>query len=191
MVPNKTVRYFILSQLSLLVFLGICNIIRPTFLVGNFEGGFSNYGTRAATVIPFSLAYLFSGLFTLLAIQSMDRSSATIRRIGRALYIQVFLLLVVLLSTYPYKLNPFFKYVHIGVGLVLLAYNFWLIIWVTEKFYQDKINKLLLLGGLGGVIFTLVSLSGAFHLLLLAQLLSSLVFGIFIIRLGAQLSEKS
>ncbi len=185
---NKVVRYLILSQLSLYGFLGICSFINPEFLFG--EGGVSNYGVYRTTVVPFTSAFLLSGMFLILASRCIPKSPVTSLRIRRALWVQALLLFAVLLSTYPYKLNHTYKYMHITAGVLLLIFNVILVSWVTLRVYRDKINILLLIGEFVGFLITLLTLLGVIHWLFVAQVLTSLFFGVFIIRLGKRITSE-
>lgn len=185
---NRVVRYLILSQVSLYGFLGICGFINPAFLFG--EGGASNYGVQSATVLPFTLAFVFSGVFLIWATRFIPKVPETSLRVRRALWVQAFLLFAVLISTYPYKLNLTFKYIHITMGVLLLIFNIVLVSWVTLRLYRDKINILLLTIESLGFLITFLTLSGLIQWLFVAQTLTSLAFSVFIIRLGKLITSE-
>lgn len=185
---NKTVRYLILSQLSLYIFLGICSIINPAYFFS--DGGVSNYGVQRSTVVPFSLAFLISGAFLIMATRFMPTTPKMFQRVRCALWLQAFLLFAVLFSTYPYMLNQSYKYIHIAIGALLLVFNLVFVAWVTLRLYRDSINGLLLTLEFIGFLMTFFTLLGLVQLLFIAQVLTSLTFGVFIIRLGERITSE-
>ncbi|MFI5035148.1 MAG: hypothetical protein ACHQFZ_02960 [Acidimicrobiales bacterium] len=108
------------SQASFVGLLGLCVALRPGLALGANEGGVSNYGVHAATVLPYSLAYALSAVLAARAARLLSRTGAP-RGVGVTLTALAVLLTATLLTTYTYKTNPALKDLHfaVGAGLVL------------------------------------------------------------------------
>ena len=169
---KKVSHYLLLSQLSLLVGLGICLAIIPTFLFAHDQGGTSNYGVRLATVVPYTLGLLLCGVCIVRAASLTPRSPTTLLHYRRALYTLAVLVFVVLASTYPYKIDTTLKDVHLVAGTLLLSFELAMSVWLVLALFRDWINVLALSLQAVGCALALVTLIGDLHVLFVAQLVS-------------------
>jgi len=184
-------RYLLLSQCSLFLFLGICIAIDPHVLLARDEGGVSNYGVTGKTVAPFTIALILCGLFVLMAAHIAPLAPPVIDRLRCALVILGVLLLLLLITTYPYKLNSALKDIHIGVGSILLCFEMAMGIWMTVVLQRDRVTLLLLVLQSIGFLLAFVTLIGVLHILFISQVVASLAFGILLVRIAYQLTERS
>jgi hypothetical protein len=182
-------RFLLLSQCSLFLFLAVCVAIVPHVLLARDEGGVSNYGIYGKTVVPFTIALVACGVFILMAAQIAPRTPTVLERFRCALQILGVLFLLLLTTTYPYKLNPMLKDVHVGVGSILFLFEMAMGIWIAVVLQRDWITVLLLLLQAIGFLLALSTLIGVLHILFISQIIASLAFGVLLVRMAFQLGS--
>lgn len=182
MAVQKTVRYVILGQVGLFFFLIVCIILMPRFLFERDEGGLSNYGTYVKTVVPYSFALGLSGLLNLKAAASMDYPTKASQRLRKVLATLGVGGIIVLLSTYPYKLNTVLADMHIGLSVLLFTFELMAGVWFVRVVVNNKLAIALLGVQVVGFLLILSSTIGFIRILLLAQMLTSLAFGVLMVR---------
>ncbi len=188
---SRSIRYLTLSQLCFFIFVILCISLMPDFLFSRDEGGISNFGVHRATILPFTLAFLGSSLLILKAARFIPSSSKLYNRLRYGLYILACLILSVLASTYPYKLNKTLDNLHILIGLMLFYYEMGFAIWLTLVVKRKRVNFLLLIIQSLGFFMGLLTLINVIHLLFVAQVITSLGFGLLIIYSVGQLMQSN
>jgi hypothetical protein len=184
---RRVVRYLLLSQLSFFGCLGICLAIFPRFVFERNEVGVSNYGVRAATTVPYTLGFLLCAIFIVKAGHLIPRSPPILGRFRNSLFTLGALLILVLASTYSYKINIVFTDIHILTGGLLISFELVMSLSLTLGLPWSWSNLLLLVVQASGCVLALITLLGVLHLLLLAQLIACGAFGVLLVRLGNQL----
>ncbi len=162
----------------------------PHVLLASDEGGVSNYGVYGKTVVPFTIALVACGVFILMAAQIAPRTPTLLERFRCALQILGLLFLLLLTTTYPYKLNSTLKDVHVGVGSILFLFEMAMGIWMTVVLQSDWITVQLLLLQSIGFLLALSTLIGVLHILFLSQIIASLAFGVLLVRMAFQLESS-
>ncbi len=186
---NKVVRYLVLSQLSLFIFLGICIVLIPRFLFDRNEGGVSNYGIHRVTVVPYTLAFLLCGIFVMLAARFIPHTTKLFNCLRYALYALACLLLLGLATTYPYKINTTFQYLHIASTITIFCFEMAMAIWMIFALLRDRVNIILLAAQVSGFLIAFFTFIGTIYLLFVAQIITSLAFSALLIRSGRQLIQ--
>jgi len=184
---HAAVRYVWLSQLSLWACLTVCTILMPHFLFERNEGGVSNYGVHALTVVPYSLAFGLGGTFLLMAAYHLP----TLREIPRhrlqfVLAMLGCLLLLVLLTTYPYKVNKFYNQLHIYTSTALFVVELLTAIWMALRLAPDRIKLSLFTMQVFGSALSLLTLVGVLHVLFISQFIVGVSFGALLVRTMSQ-----
>jgi hypothetical protein len=154
----------------------------PHFLFERNEGGMSNYGVHAKTVVSYSFALGLSGIFTVKAASLVNQKKEITKTLRKLLVVLGLSSIVVLLSTYPYKIDTLLADIHIGISILLFAFEVIASIWFVRTLSRNWINAVLLGVQTLGFLLILGSAIGIVHILLLAQLVASLAFGIFLVR---------
>jgi hypothetical protein len=180
-------KYLLLSQLCLLLSVVICLLLLPHFLFSKHEGGMSNYGVHLKTIIPYSLGLLLASFYALRAALAIKIRSSPLRWL---LLGYSALLLLVLVTTYPYKLNVYLKDTHIAVSIVLFWFEVLAAIWLCRAFLEDKINISLVILQIVGLIIGGLTLFGVFQLLFTSELLTIIPFGIILLRSSAATAQN-
>jgi hypothetical protein len=167
----------IFGQVMLYLSLAVCIALKPHYLNG--DAGISNYGIHRLVFIPYTVGFLASGLFTIAAARLISPNT-TYRKYVTFLYLVGGLLLVLLISTYPYQHSQFLTDLHIAIGGLLFIAELIFSIWLVRNVYRGP----LWLGLLGlqiiGCIFILLSLQGTLRLLLAGQAIAGISFGILL-----------
>lgn len=174
--PRAATRYIVWSQVGFYTFITICTIISPEFLFERNEGGMSNYGVHAKTVIPFTLAFLSSMVLVAMAAHVLSRRI----KLKVILYAFSILLLLVMLSTYPYKVNDFYRQLHIVTGILLVSFETVVSIWLATAI-RDHIATILLAFQVVGSVLALLTLVGVFHILFITQIITGVAFGALLV----------
>lgn len=168
-------RLLFVSQLCLSIGLFVCVLLMPHFLFESNEGGVSNYGTYTKTVIPYTFGFGICGILTL----RVARIS-TNRMMHRLLWILGLLYLFVLISTYPYKLDATYDNIHHAAGASLLIYSLGFGMWLSLFRARSIATIALFTAQLIGFLMAILTSLGVLHVLFIAELLSSLAFGVLL-----------
>jgi hypothetical protein len=186
-----TIKYLLVGQISLFLFLFICFLLTPHFLLESNEGGVSNYGLYARTVVPYTLAFGICGLSTLQSVRFIPRGVAAFKFLKSALSWLGIIYLLVLFSTYPYKVNDIFNHIHIYIAAILFVSQIILSLWFVMIFARTLINLVILAIQFLSFILATLNFFGYVHLLFAVELLSSLAFGILLVRTTAKLQAAA
>lgn len=173
-------RYTIYSQVVLALSLIICTIISPHFLFSSNEGGVSNYAVHAATIVPTTLGFLGCALLLVTAARHLARDSYSARfapwlKLAAAGYA------LVLLSSYPYKLNGFFDKTHVYISLAFAVFLLIATVRLVRYNHLDKLGVLAMTLVLGGFALGIATLANATHVLFMSQTLIGFGFGMTLI----------
>jgi hypothetical protein len=180
MAMNHAARLVMFAQLSLFLCLFACFLLMPHFLFESNEGGVSNYGTYARTVIPYTIGFALCGVLTIRAAFSLPKE-ASYRTLQRVLLLLGTLYLLELLSTYAYKLNNTFNNVHVYISVISAAYCMAIGVWLALSIARNAVNvSLVLVQSLGFVVAGLTYL-GYLHVLFIAEMGTGVVFGTLLV----------
>jgi hypothetical protein len=186
----STTRDVVYSQCCLFFFWAVCIALEPRFLLERDEGGLSNFGVHARTVVPYSLAFLLPALLIARAALAIDEVDTTARRFRRILLALAWLLLAVLVSTYCYKLNVELRDLHIGVAIAMLCFETAASAWIALAVTGRLVDRVLLGVQVAGLVIAALTLVGVLHLLFLAQLVTSAAFGALLVRGALALEHR-
>ncbi len=177
---NRTAAgYLLLGQLCLIGSAAICYLLLPQYTSGG--GGASNYGVHRQTIVFFSFGLLACGISTSLAAQRLAAAKPPQIALRRGLWLLAALLIAVLLSTYPYKLNAALDVLHRLVTIALFVYEILLGGWLVWHISRRRLNYLLFIVQLAGSLLAVLSLLEIVHLLFIAQLIAALSFGALLV----------
>lgn len=174
-------RLLLVAQLSLFMGLFICVLLIPHYLFEVDEGGVSNYGTVAKTIIPYTVGFSACGIITIWAAYSLPRTTTSAKQLRPLLTVLGLLYIFVLLSTYPYKLSTLYNYLHQVAGAAIMLYSVGLGAWLS--LFKTRSNTVLLLFAAQLIGFALAVLTHfrVIHILFIAELLESLAFGVLLV----------
>jgi len=187
---NKIINRLVWSQLALFGFLGVCILLMPHFLLEHNEGGVSNYGVNVRTVVPYSLAFLLCAGAVLQAARSIPSSGRVLAHLRSVLYAYVGLLLLVLVTTYPYKLNATLTDLHDLSAILSFWFEAIVSGWLFLAGRRDVAAAGLLAAQVVGFGLGFTTFVGAVHLLFIAQMVSGLAFGLLLIRTARELLDR-
>jgi hypothetical protein len=173
----KLRRYLWLSQAALFVLLVTCTVISPKVAFRN--GGVSNFGNQASTVVFYSLSFVLSAVFLYLAAELLLRLKGY-RHVARILKAIALLELLVLVSTYPRHLRIGYEYLHDVLGVGLFFYQFALAVWLVRR-QRQAAAFILILCQAAGALVGLLSLFKVIHLLFIGQIVGALSFGVLLV----------
>jgi hypothetical protein len=169
----------------------VCIAIRPRYLVSANEGGISNFGIHAVTVVPFTAAFVAAAALLFAAARTSAPRSGLDRRFGTALRALSAVLVVVLVSTYDYKAAVWLHDLHVDVAIAATLYESALAVGVVAAVTRDSADLAALGVQLAGLALAACSLAGWLHVLLVAQLVGSAGFAVLVIRATAALAGRA
>jgi len=182
---RSPVRLLLIAQLCLFAGLLICVLLMPHFLFEANEGGVSNYGTYAKTVVPYTLGFGGCGIITIQAALRISRKDTS-----RKLLLTLGLLyLFVLLSTYPYKLDGFYHDVHELAGAALVIYTVAFGMWLSLRKTRSTPTLLLFTAQCLSFLLAALTYTRLIHILFIAEFLVSTAFGTLLICSFKQLAS--
>jgi len=178
---KTSTRLALLGQLLFVAGIALCTALLPHFAFERNEGGVSNYGVHAQTVVPFSIAFLGCGACTVAAGLRFDARKVRAARCVKPLLIFVGLMLItVALTTYPYKVSAFFDDVHEAVSsayvLVELAIGFYF--W---RLARTRLATAFFGAQALGFVLAAATYFGALHVLFIAEVLAGCAFGALLV----------
>jgi hypothetical protein len=178
---HRAVRMAMFAQLSLFFFLTVCFLLMPHFLLESNEGGVSNYGVHAKTIVPYTLAFGLCGGLTLLAVQDLPRDIPNRRMLQWVLSLAGTLYILVLISTYAYQLNNAFDTIHEYAGVALFLLEVIAAIWLVRMRVHDTLQILSFAVLLTGFTLSALTYFGYLHVLFIAEMLTNLGFGVLLV----------
>lgn len=178
---GRATSFVVLGQVSFWGFTLACVAMHPGFVLSINEGGLSNYGIHVKTFVPYTLALTVTALFSLLAARSL-RADPPDRGLAWVLRSYAALLLVVLVSTYPYSLNLELRDAHFTLGIALALAEVIGAAWMFRAMRHGPLDVVCLaIQWVGVVLLVLTGFSGL-HLLFASQITMAVGFGLLLVR---------
>lgn len=168
------------SQLVYLGLLAVCVVIDPAPVTHRDEGGISNFGIHAPTVLAYTGA--FAGAAVLLAMAA-GAAPATALAARFATWCRVLALALgcVLVSTYGYKHGATLHALHIAVSVAATVVEVALGVWVVAV-ARDGVAAAALVVLLAAAALGAVTLAGGAHVLFVAQAVGAVAFAVVLVR---------
>lgn len=178
------------GQIALFVFTALCVALHPGLVLKRNEGGLSNYGIHIKTVVPYSLAFLGAAWFSLRATSSLcldDQAGRGFRRILRLFAVS---LLVILLSTYLYKINRAFDDVHVLINIAAGVFETISTAWMFHVFRKER--YVLMWSGveLVGFVLGLLTVAIVVHLVFVSELVTAIGFGMALVTCARSMTTE-
>ncbi len=183
--------YLALSQIALGGLVGVCVAVSPGVVLGADEGGVSNYGVRAATVVPYTLAFALCAVGLRAAAAALPSYLPARRRLAGGMDATAAGLVAVLASTYPYKLDAALGELHLALAILLFVVQLVFITWMVFVACPRPAPIALWTAWAAGGVLGVVTLVGAAHLLFAAQADMSVGFGLATLAVTARLLDQA
>lgn len=178
-VRDRVTRDVARGQMSFAVFIAVCVALHPGLVLKVNEGGMSNYGVHLKTVVPYTLALALASAFSFRASQVIGRARPEARYFRCLLRAYGGLILLTLITTYPYTLNPSFKDLHIGVGVAITLFEVVASLWLHRVV---RALPLVLVAVIVGFVLSVLTFFGVVHVLFLTQVLVGGGFALLLVR---------
>ncbi len=181
MTRSRASLYVAVGQWGLLALLALAVALHPEFVVRWNEVGLSNYGVHLRTVIPYTLALGLGGGLALASARSIVASDRTTRHLRFVLNAYGTLVLLILASTYGYRVSSSLRVVHITINVITAIFLTGASPWLFTRI-PTRSNSFWLTVELAGFVLAVVDFVNLLHVLFLAQLLIGVGFGVLIVR---------
>jgi hypothetical protein len=175
-------RDVLVGQIALLLFLAVAIALFPGLVLKWNQAGLSNYGVRAKTVVPYSLALGLCAGFSLAAARALPGRDATTTALRRLLTAYAALMGLSLLSTYVYKMSAPLHDVHVALNVATALFETAVAIWLVVRLRAGVVDTVSLGVQLAGFVCAVVDYVGLAHILFTAQALSLVGFGVLLVR---------
>ena len=166
------------SQVLLGSGFAVCILLRPEFFFSFDQGGISNYGTLAITVLPYTLSLLACAYFIAKSAQQLPSKSQLHLNTKQILYTVSVFFLLLLLSTYPYQISLLLTHIHqiisVMTTLILLIASAWIFKYIPKDKKKHKYSMLVLLVG---AVLGFLTVIDVVRLLFTSQILIAIGFG--------------
>lgn len=143
-------------------------------------GGASDFGDHVATIVPYILGFALCAIFLWLAAAKLFTINNDLRAKGFLLLVLAALELLVLISTFPRKINSTCSEIHNYLGIALYVYQFAVSIWLVTIRSRYWTVIFLLVQSAGSII-GLLSLVGVIHFLFIGQATGAIGFGLMFV----------
>jgi len=173
---QRVAAYVIRGEAAFLLFTCVCVALHPGFVLKWREGGLSNYGLHIKTAVPYTLALALLSLYSQRAAAHCASGDSRSRQLRWLLAAFSLVLLLVLLSSYVYSLNPTLKVVHFALGGVLVVLVGAASVWMFVHWSPSTWDWLFLAVQLVGDAVALLTGLGDAHLLFLSEMLTNIGF---------------
>lgn len=179
---NLSANYIKFGQIGLGLSLLICLIIIPKYFFSLDQGGVSNYGTDDRTRILFTIGFGIASLSAFLSALYLPARLPKKSTMKSMLLILSALYLAVLLTTFPYKINDFYRGLHEKSAIMLFVFMVIFALWIrfATRLQNLATKKWFLVFGLG-ILLSALTLFGVIHLLFTAQIVSGTAFAMIVI----------
>jgi hypothetical protein len=178
---ERAISWVVGGQVCFALFIVICVVIHPGFVLKRNEGGMSNYGVHLETALPYTLALLGLAAFSWRAAALLRRDGPSVRRLRRILNAYGVIVFIMLLSTYVYTRNLTLRDFHFGFGTVLILFEVASSLWMFRLCRRSLFDDVFLFMQLAGSILCLLTIVGELHVLFFAEMLTAAGFAGLII----------
>jgi hypothetical protein len=178
-------RLVVWSQAAFFGSLFVCIGLHPGYLFSRNEGGLSNFGVHATTVVPFTVAFAGSAWLLAAASRQIPRSTPVARRLAGVLTAVAVVLGCVLVTTYPYQHGVVLRDLHFATGAVAVCVEAVASAWFVAAVSRGPIDVALLCLEAVGVALSVVTVLGVVHALFVSQLVVAGAFGALSVRATA------
>lgn len=178
-----------LSQVALIGSLAVCVALQPAVVLSADEGGVSNYGVRAGTVVPYTVGLSLCALFLWLAARAVPASLPHRRGVVSGLEGTAGAFVMVLVSTYPYKVDRALDDLHLVLAVALFVIESVFVTWMAFVPCPSWRQAGFWLVWFAGFVLGGVTLAGLVHLLFLAQVMLTVGFSAVILAVSGRLLD--
>lgn len=173
------------SQLVILLTLVVCVILQPHVLLKLPQGGLSNFGTFQETRAIFSL-----GILTTILLLANSLSHLRNNVLRRIIILYAVGIAILAISTYPYKQNNVFEYIHLVVAFMFAIFQFGAAIGLVRLNRFDTYSKWCFAGLTLSLVLALLTATGVVGLLFVTQMVAGFSFGILLVHSMANASNE-
>lgn len=172
--------YFASGQIILGICLLVSLVILPSYFFSFDQGGISNYGAEPRTRWLFTAGFSAATLGTLMAAIALPQRSQHRLQLRIVLVILAVLYLLVMMTTFSYKVSPSNQQLHELSALVLfigmLLTSLWLRLLARKDSYVRTLFRLFMVSlGLG-----ILNFFGVFNILFIIELMAGIVFAMLL-----------
>jgi hypothetical protein len=173
---HRVIKFLLIGQLCLWSGLLVCYLLAPNVVYSNY--GISHFGVYKHTILPYGVAFLLCGYFTILAAREIRSTKQIPGQLSQALLVLALCMLAILLT--PYTVQPVLDWTHMIAGTILFSFQSVLSGWLVWQ-HPDQRAVLLFSLQLIGCVIAALSLFHFIQLMFTGQIITQLAFGTLLI----------
>ena len=175
------------SQLVFVGMLVVATALDPAVATHRDEGGVSNFGVHAATVVPYALGFAGAAVLLWLAAAALAPSS---RGLAVGLRWLAAALVAVLGSTFAYQHGPALHGLHVAVATAASVYETAFGIWLAACVARDALGLAACAVQVAAAAVALGALLSLEHRLFAAQLVGAAAFAVLVVHATARATRE-
>ncbi|HUZ40492.1 MAG TPA: hypothetical protein VMU68_03760 [Acidimicrobiales bacterium] len=166
-------RWVVFGEVAFLFFMGVSVALHPGFVLARHEGGISEYGVHVKTAVLYTLAWVMLAGANMRAARACGGRGVRSENMRKLLLSYSVASSLVLISTYFYSLDAVLKYIHYGLGALLVVFMSAAAYWLFRQLADVPWARAALWVQLLGSTAALLSFAGVFHVLFCAESFSN------------------
>jgi hypothetical protein len=156
--------------------------LHPGYVLARHEGGISEYGLHVKTAVLYTLGWVVLAVGNMRAARTCGGRGVRSEKVRKLLLFYSAASLLVLISTYFYSLDVVLKYIHYGIGAVLVVFMSTAAYWLYRQLPGVSWARATLWVQLLGSIAALLSIVGSLHVLFCAETISNVGCAILLVK---------
>jgi hypothetical protein len=172
-VNSRLLRWVVFGEVAFLFFMGVGVALHPGFVLARHEGGISEYGVHVKTAVLYTLAWVVLAGSNMRAARACGGRGVRSEKVRKLLLFYSAASFLVLISSYFYSLDSVLKYIHYGLGAVIVVFMSTAAYWFSRQLADVSWARAALWLQVLGSLAALLSIVGVFHVLFVAETISN------------------
>jgi hypothetical protein len=170
---SRLLRWVVFGEIAFLFFMGAGVALHPGYVLARHEGGISEYGVHVKTAVFYTLAWVVLAGGNMRAARACGGRGVRSEKVRKLLLFYSAASFLVLISSYFYSLDAVLKYIHYGLGAVLVVFMSTAAYWLSRQITDVAWARATLWVQLLGSVAALLSIVGVLHVLFSAETISN------------------
>jgi hypothetical protein len=183
-------RWFVFGEVAFLFFMGVSVALHPGYVLARHEGGISEYGVHVKTAVLYTFAWLVLAGGNMRAARAHSGRGVRSEKVRKLLLAYSVASSLVLVSTYFYSLDAVLKYIHYGLGAILVTFMSAAAYWLFRQLPDVSWARAVLWVQMLGSTAALLSFAGVIHVLFTAESISNVGVAILLAKMCSRVFDE-
>ena len=163
----------VFGEVAFLFFMGTSVALHPGYVLARREGGISEYGVHVKTAVFYTIAWAVLAGGNMRAARICNGRGVHSEMVRKLLLFYSAVAFLVLISTYFYSMDATLKYIHYGLGAILVTFMSAAAYWLCRQLVDVPWARATLWVQVLGSAAALLSIVGVLHVLFCAETISN------------------